>query len=116
MQFSVSDVHIRYEDERTNPNRPFAMGITLEHLSAVSANDNWIPTFLNSDHTIIHKLITLKNLAVYWNPDEQLEPYDTTKSVSDRLSEMVTIFHYNSTNEKHRSLEKLLLKLNIITY
>ena len=32
LQVQVKDIHIRYEDEFTNPDNPFAAGITLRGL------------------------------------------------------------------------------------
>jgi len=67
LQFFVDKVHIRYEDDVSNPNLPFSFGITLEHIHAQSTDEWWKPTFLNVGQEVVHKLITLKNLAVYWN-------------------------------------------------
>ncbi|PRP76755.1 hypothetical protein PROFUN_11758, partial [Planoprotostelium fungivorum] len=69
IQFSVDDVHVRYEDAETNPDRPMSFGFTLEHLSAESVDENWTPTFLNLE-TLIHKIVNLKNISLYWNPSE----------------------------------------------
>jgi vacuolar protein sorting-associated protein 13A/C len=67
LQIFVDGIHIRYEDDQANPEQPFAFGITLEHFHAQSTDGNWNPTFLKLKEEIQHKLVTLKNLAVYWD-------------------------------------------------
>ncbi|OMP86452.1 Vacuolar protein sorting-associated protein 13 [Diplodia seriata] len=72
VQVSVKNVHIRYEDSLSDPGHPFALGITLDELSAVSTDGNWKPTFIQSASTSAHKLATLGSLAVYWDTDAKL--------------------------------------------
>lgn len=72
VQVSVKNVHIRYEDSLSDPGHPFALGITLDELSAVSTDANWKPTFIQSASTAAHKLATLGSLAVYWDTDSKL--------------------------------------------
>ncbi|KNC49059.1 vacuolar protein sorting-associated protein 13C [Thecamonas trahens ATCC 50062] len=68
IQVSIRNIHIRYEDDVTNPDAPFACGITLENLSAYSTDENWERKFLEGDHPLVHKVVDLRNLGVYWNP------------------------------------------------
>ena len=72
VQVSVKNVHIRYEDALSDPGHPFAAGITLQELSAVSTNEKWAPTFIQSTSSTTHKLATLGSLAVYWDTDTEL--------------------------------------------
>ncbi|KAB2579544.1 putative vacuolar protein sorting-associated protein vps13 protein [Lasiodiplodia theobromae] len=72
VQVSVKNVHIRYEDSLSDPGHPFALGITLDELSAVSTDENWKPTFIQSASASAHKLATLGSLAVYWDTDAKL--------------------------------------------
>ncbi|KAM7530923.1 hypothetical protein LguiB_034333 [Lonicera macranthoides] len=46
LKLSISNIHIRYEDLESNPGHPFAAGVTLENLSAVTVDDNGKETFL----------------------------------------------------------------------
>lgn len=71
LQISIKNVHIRYEDSVSAPGHPFAVGMTLKEMSAVSTDADWRPTFIqNSDVT--HKLAVLNSLAMYWNSDAKL--------------------------------------------
>lgn len=72
VQIQIKNVHIRYEDSLSEPGHPFAAGITLRELSAVSTDENWRPTWIQSTSGTTHKLATMGSLAVYWDTDCQL--------------------------------------------
>ena len=36
LQIEISNVHVRYEDETSDPSSPFAFGLTLDRLSSLS--------------------------------------------------------------------------------
>ena len=72
LQVSVKNIHLRYEDSIAAPGHPFALGFTLKEFSAVSTDENWRPTFLQSSTGTTHKLATLGSLAFYWNTDAEL--------------------------------------------
>ncbi|EME44915.1 hypothetical protein DOTSEDRAFT_70827 [Dothistroma septosporum NZE10] len=72
VQIQIKNVHIRYEDALSDPGHPFAAGITLQELSAVSTDENWKPTWIQNASATTHKLATLGSLAVYWDTDTEL--------------------------------------------
>lgn len=72
LQVTVKNIHVRYEDTISDPGHPFALGLTLEEFSAVSTDENWHPTFIQSTSGTTHKLATLGSLAVYWDTDASL--------------------------------------------
>ena len=72
LQVSIKNIHLRYEDSIAAPGHPFALGFTLKEFSAVSTDENWKPTFLQSSTATTHKLATLGSLAFYWNTDAEL--------------------------------------------
>lgn len=41
-QIIMNDIHIRYEDSLTIPGHVFAVGMTMESLSAQSTDDQWV--------------------------------------------------------------------------
>jgi vacuolar protein sorting-associated protein 13A/C len=45
LKVSISNVHIRYEDSTSNPGHPFAAGITLAKLAAVTMDEEGNETF-----------------------------------------------------------------------
>ncbi|KAF3389182.1 Vacuolar protein sorting-associated protein 13 [Penicillium rolfsii] len=72
LQISIKNVHFRYEDSIASPGHPFAVGLTLKELSAVSTDSEWRPTFIQSTSDTTHKLAVLGALSVYWNTDATL--------------------------------------------
>jgi vacuolar protein sorting-associated protein 13A/C len=72
LQVSIKNVHIRYEDSIAAPGHPFAIGLTVQEISAVSTDADWRPTFIQSTSGTTHKLATLGKLAFYWNTDAEL--------------------------------------------
>ncbi|KAJ5595310.1 uncharacterized protein N7459_001518 [Penicillium hispanicum] len=72
LQISIKNVHFRYEDSLASPGHPFAAGLTLKELSAVSTDSEWNPTFIQSTSDTTHKLAVLGALSVYWNTDATL--------------------------------------------
>lgn len=43
-QLKVKDVHLRYEDDKTNPSCPFACGVIIKNLSVQSTDASWVGT------------------------------------------------------------------------
>ncbi|KAI4089812.1 MAG: hypothetical protein LQ344_005177 [Seirophora lacunosa] len=72
LQVSIKKIHIRYEDTIAAPGHPFALGLTLKEFSAVSTDENWRPSFIQSTSGTTHKLAVLGELAFYWNTDATL--------------------------------------------
>ncbi|KAL9059489.1 MAG: hypothetical protein Q9162_001187 [Coniocarpon cinnabarinum] len=72
LQVTIKNIHVRYEDVISNPGHPFAAGLILHELSAVSTNDQWQPTFIQSSSDTTHKLAKLEALAFYWDTDADL--------------------------------------------
>jgi len=67
LQLTIKNVHIRYEDFHSNPGSPFAVGVTLSSLVAMSTDSAWNFGFVKNPGEFIHKLVTMGSLAVYWN-------------------------------------------------
>jgi vacuolar protein sorting-associated protein 13A/C len=72
MQVTIKNVHLRYEDSVAAPGQPFALGVTLKEMSAISTDANWTPSFIQSTSGTTHKLAVLKALAFYWNTNAKL--------------------------------------------
>jgi vacuolar protein sorting-associated protein 13A/C len=52
----MKNIHIRYEDKISDPGHPFAAGITLKELSALSTDDTWKPMFISEPTNTINKV------------------------------------------------------------
>ncbi|KAJ0048722.1 hypothetical protein Pint_15724 [Pistacia integerrima] len=100
LKLSVSNIHIRYEDVESNPNHPFAAGVTLEKLSAVTADDSGKETFVTGGALDrIQKSVELDLLAIYLDSD--ITPWNLDKPWEDLLpSEWVQVFRFGTKNGK----------------
>ncbi|KAI8072416.1 hypothetical protein BC940DRAFT_233832 [Gongronella butleri] len=69
IQFSVNNIHLRYEDDLSVPGHRLAIGLTLSELSAITTDENWIPRTISDAVHQVHKLATLESLSIYWDTD-----------------------------------------------
>lgn len=56
LQFTMKNIHIRYEDSISDSGHRFAAGITLKELSALSTDDQWTPKFISEPSNTINKV------------------------------------------------------------
>ncbi|XP_015084887.1 uncharacterized protein LOC107028368 [Solanum pennellii] len=100
LKLSISNIHIRYEDLESNAGHPFAAGITLEKLSAMTVDDSGSEAFVTGYALdFIQKSVELERLAVYFDSD--INPWHIDKPWTDLLpQEWVKIFRYGTANGK----------------
>lgn len=65
LQITIKNIHIRYEDLNCFTKVPYALGFTLDELSAVSTDENWVKNFIENVSSVSRKLLLLKSLTVY---------------------------------------------------
>ncbi|XP_058851035.1 intermembrane lipid transfer protein VPS13C-like isoform X2 [Acipenser ruthenus] len=87
LQVKITNIHIRYEDDITDPEQPFSMGVTLEELSLQTADENWKPCILNNADKIIYKLVRLDCLCAYWNVKSRMFYRGTQEDILGLLKE-----------------------------
>eukprot|EP00898_Chlorokybus_atmophyticus_P001275 jgi/Chlat1/2148/Chrsp17S02730 len=85
LQLSITNVHIRYEDTESNPGHPFAMGVTLEKLSAVTVDEAGSETFVQNTTGAARKKAELSRLAAY--VDSERRPWRLRKAWGDLTPE-----------------------------
>ena len=97
LQIAIKNIHVRYEDAISTTDHPFALGLTIKELSAVSTDKDWKPSFIQSSSGTTNKLATLGELAFYWNTDAKL--FGTGKGVDvgaeaqkSEHGDMITMF------------------------
>lgn len=71
VQVSVSNIHLRYEDDESIPGRCFSAGVTLDSIQLQSTDADWTAGFVTQVSEIIYKALTLNHLAVYVNPFDE---------------------------------------------
>ncbi|RLN19158.1 hypothetical protein C2845_PM02G19660 [Panicum miliaceum] len=107
IKLSIGSIHIRYEDVESNPGHPFAAGVVLSKLSAVTVDDLGKETFATGgDLDRVKKSVELESLAMYFNSDSS--PWTVDKPWEDLLpSEWSQIFEFaeqggsGSASKKH---------------
>ena len=94
LQLNTRDVHVRYEDDVTNPQQISAMGLTLESLAARTCDEFWSPKFVHRDPELgqLHsfKIVSMTNMAAYL--DCPAERYSDLSS-----SELATVLSLSTT-------------------
>ncbi|KAM3611748.1 uncharacterized protein V6R79_023535 [Siganus canaliculatus] len=72
LQVKISNIHIRYEDDITNPTCPLSFGVSLKKLSLQTSDKNWKPSLLDENSRLFFKLVQLDSLFAYWNVNSVL--------------------------------------------
>uniref|UniRef100_A0A1A7WXB8 Vacuolar protein sorting 13 homolog C n=1 Tax=Iconisemion striatum TaxID=60296 RepID=A0A1A7WXB8_9TELE len=85
VQVKISSIHLRYEDDLTDPQRPLSVGVTLSELSLQTTDENWKSCILNEAAKIIYKLGRLECLCAYWNVNSQMFYKNQREDVVDLL-------------------------------
>ncbi|XP_008465914.2 uncharacterized protein LOC103503494 isoform X1 [Cucumis melo] len=100
LKLSISNIHIRYEDIESNPGHPFAAGVSLEKLSAVTVDDDGKETFITGGALDrIQKFVELNQLAVYLDCD--ISPWYLDKPWEAlHPSEWDKVFRFGTKNGK----------------
>ncbi|KAG8144829.1 hypothetical protein E2320_013243 [Naja naja] len=89
VQVKITGIHIKYEDDITDPKRPISLGMTLAELSLQTTNENWTPCILNEAARIIYKLLCLDSLSVYWNVESEMYHRSSREQILERLKKGV---------------------------
>lgn len=89
LQVTVKNIHIRFEDSTSNPERTFCVGVLLKSLTAVSTDGEWNPTFLVNAHDAVNKLVELDSFALYWNTRERGMKDDSYEDFVEQCRERI---------------------------
>ncbi|XP_077774951.1 intermembrane lipid transfer protein VPS13C isoform X2 [Podarcis muralis] len=85
VQVKITSIHIKYEDDITDPSRPISLGVTLGELSLLTTNENWTPCILNEAAKIIYKLLRLDSLSAYWNVQSEMYYHASREEILEQL-------------------------------
>ncbi|XP_072334512.1 intermembrane lipid transfer protein VPS13D isoform X1 [Scyliorhinus torazame] len=74
VELKVRNVHLRFEDDITNPDHPFAFGICIKSVSVQNAEDELV------EKSIRKKRLQIEDFSIYWDVDcELLRDIPTTE-------------------------------------
>jgi hypothetical protein len=93
IQIYIKNVHIRYEDKHSLPNRNVSFGIFIKEFKAETVDAFGKPNFLNADEKVIYKNGSLKGFNLYWN-------------ISDNKDSLITM-QPNFKTEKDKWIQHL---------
>ncbi|KAK9819963.1 hypothetical protein WJX72_004515 [[Myrmecia] bisecta] len=84
LQLSITNVHVRYEDDQSNSKAPFACGLTLQKLSAHTVDEFGREAFVTQNPMdLLRKAAQLCRFALYFDVDAKLwdpeKPWDQLK-------------------------------------
>ncbi|XP_033612139.1 vacuolar protein sorting-associated protein 13C, partial [Fukomys damarensis] len=101
VQVKITDIHLKYEDDVTDPERPLSFGVTLGELSLLTANEHWTPCILNEAEKIIYKLIRLDSLSAYWNVNCRLSYQGSREQILDQLKNEILTSRKKPPNHQY---------------
>ena len=71
IEIQIKNIHLRYEDNYSIPGIIVSAGLSLSSFSVCSCDQYWQEKFVsrnaNDIKFIIHKLVKIQNIGVYWN-------------------------------------------------
>lgn len=63
VQVKISNIHVRYEDDVTNPNCPLSFGVSLKNLSLQTSDKNWNPSLLDENAKLFFQVGSVRQLV-----------------------------------------------------
>ena len=89
IQIFIGDIHVRYEDQVSCPEKPFGLGFTIFELSAVSSSENWEEAKEGSvplvNTGIIYKICKLKWFGIYCTTENVQSALDGVNDLNDDI-------------------------------
>lgn len=84
LEVEISNVHMRYEDESSDPTSPFSFGVKLDRLALVTVDGLWraTPAAQATLAAIAHKILKVEGLAMYWQHSSDAGSLDFGRSCS----------------------------------
>lgn len=94
LQLNIKDVHIRFEDQISIPNRNFCCGLIIESLTAQSCDSNFVPGFTANwaQQQATFKIVELNSFSLYLDPLEDDEVLSNLESheLAERIDKIRT--------------------------
>lgn len=92
IQITIRNIHVRYQDITSCPDRPFGVGFTLHELSAVSTDADWKTDSFGVNTGIIYKLLKLGHFGIYCTTTSASFHSSDESQMIENFSQKVHIF------------------------
>lgn len=117
LEVKLTNVHIRYEDAITLPNKIFSTGITLDTISLSTTDLNWEEKFISRAETSIsiNKLGRMENFAIYWTHTNS-QRLENIANVEDWEREMKGLIFTSNASADPKSLKGKNIVKNDLNY
>ena len=107
VEVTLTNVHIRYEDDVSLPGRVLSAGLTIGSITLKTTDNHWNEAFVAREGGLsgaeaIHKLGRLENLGLYWNTSS--ESLELKTSFADWEIAMQTLIYTNQPNQLVRDV------------
>jgi hypothetical protein len=113
IQVDVENIYIRFEDEISNPNLPYAVGVSLEAFSLYTSNERFEREFVSGNDKT-HKTAKIKNFQVYLNTSTSVNDFNLNikfDNIAEDEIEFDSIYDIiHERNEKGRAPSDELIK------
>ncbi|XP_032873462.1 vacuolar protein sorting-associated protein 13A isoform X1 [Amblyraja radiata] len=97
LQVKITNIHIRYEDDITNPNIPLSFGISLQNLSLETTDEKWNPCLHDQCEHVFNKLVRLDYLCAYWNVNTKMYSHNSQTEALELLKDGVSTSNFKPT-------------------
>lgn len=112
LQVRIDNVHIRFEDNFTDPLSPYFAGITLDQMVfETQKSDKQAKYSSTKSDDVIYKLVALQKLSIYWNivsPGEESNCFISHFDIKDEMADDILINCIASRARQPAHLEYLL--------
>ncbi len=92
LQIRIQSIHIRYEDDETNPDKNFAIGAVLSKLTILTTNNDWVPRYQTDNAGTVYKLLNMEGFALYWDCNSVMISKQETE-MDRRVQKLKDILH-----------------------
>uniref|UniRef100_A0A8D2LMG4 Vacuolar protein sorting 13 homolog C n=1 Tax=Varanus komodoensis TaxID=61221 RepID=A0A8D2LMG4_VARKO len=84
VQVKITGIHIKYEDDITDPSRPLSLGMTLGELSLLVMLTSSLQNE-SANEMFLFQFLRLDSLSVYWNVDSEMYYHASREEILERL-------------------------------
>nr|P87319.2 RecName: Full=Intermembrane lipid transfer protein vps1301; AltName: Full=Vacuolar protein sorting-associated protein 13a [Schizosaccharomyces pombe 972h-] len=92
IQIYIERIHLRFEDNLSDLEKPYSLGLTLYSLRVTSTDASFTEYLLSTDpipSSCIHKIITVDYFSIYWISKCEISKCTTTEDIFSYLKNLI---------------------------